>query len=397
MSLTEITAKLNELASHWEQFKVVNDRRLKEIEQRGTPDPLTSEQVRKLNSVLDGYKDNIERLETALHRPYATSKAQLLSSSEQKYKQAFCDYLRKGNESGLGQLESKALSAGADADGGYLVTSYMTETMIKTIEDNSPMRQLASITSISTDALELIEDHDTASAGWTTETEARPDTKTPQIGKKIIPVHELYAQPKATQKLIDDASIDIESWLASKLTDVFVRMENSAFINGDGKGKPRGILACENSKTWGKIEQIATGDPNNITTQGVFELYFSLREVYAVRAQFLMSRAAVQALRLLKDNTNGQYLWQPGLAAGNPDTVFGCAVTRCADMPGLGKGSIIMAFADFKCAYQIVDRQGIRVLRDPYTDKPFVKYYTTRRVGGDVTNFEAIKLLRLAA
>ncbi len=397
MSLTEITAKLNELASHWEQFKVVNDRRLKEIEKRGSPDPLTTEQVHKLNNALDFYQDNIERLETAIYRPHAESKSQQSSSSEREYKQAFCDYLRKGSESRLGQLERKTLSAGSDNDGGYLVTSYMSETMIKTIEDNSPMRQLASITSISTDALELIEDHDEASAGWTSETEARPDTKTPQIGKKIIPVHELYAQPKATQKLIDDASIDIESWLASKLTDIFVRMENSAFINGDGEGKPKGILACDNGKTWGKIEQITTGDPNNITPRSIFELYFSLREVYAVRAQFLMSRAAVQALRLLKDNTNGQYLWQPGLAAGNPDTVLGCVVARCADMPGLSKESVVMAFADFKSAYQIVDRQGIRILRDPYTDKPFVKYYTTRRVGGDVTNFEAIKLLRLAA
>lgn len=394
MSLTEITAKVNELASNWEQFKVVNDRRLKEIEKRGSPDPLTSEHVRQLNHVIDGYQDNIERLETALSRPHVEGKPQMSSLAERAYKQAFCSYLRKGHESGL---EKKALSVGADSDGGYLVTSYMAETMIKTIEENSPMRQLANITSISTDALELIEDHDEAFAGWTAEMEPRPDTKTPQIGKKIITVHELYAQPKATQKLIDDASIDIESWLAGKLTDVFARQENSAFINGDGEGKPKGILAYENGKSWGKIEHIMTGDAVNITANSIFALYFSLREVYAVRAKFLMSRAAVQVLRLLKDSSSGKYLWQRGLAAGNPDTVLGCTVAQCADMPGINKNSIVMAFADFKSAYQIVDRQGIRILRDPYTDKPFVKYYTTKRVGGDVTNFEAIKLLKLAA
>jgi len=389
MSLTEITNKVNEIASDWEQFKALNDRRELEVKKNGSADPITLDQLEKINN-------RIDTIQTSLNRPHCDIKS-YESHSDIEYKNAFCSYLKKGNESSLSALETKYLSADKDRDGGYLVTSKMSGEIVQAVHETSPMRQLAKVTNISSDALEIIEDTEEASAGWTLETEERPSSNSPQIGKRVIPVHELYAQPKATQKLVDDSIIDIEQWLSSKLVDVFSRKENSAFINGDGVGKPKGILNYDAGKNWGQIEQILSGEQANISADGIINLFYSLKEVYAVKAKFLMSRSAVQAVRMLKDTTNGKYLWQPGLSLGNADTLLGAEVLQAADMPGLTDGALSVAFGDFSTAYQIVDRDGIRVLRDPFTEKPFVKFYSTKRVGGDVVNFEALKLLKLSA
>jgi len=389
MSLTEITNKVNEIASDWEQFKALNDRRELEVKKNGSADPITLDQLEKINN-------RIDTIQTSLNRPHCDTKS-YESHSDKEYKNAFCSYLKKGNESSLSALETKYLSSYKDRDGGYLVTSKMSGEIVQAVHETSPMRQLAKVTNISSDALEIIEDTEEASAGWTLETEERPSSNSPQIGKRVIPVHELYAQPKATQKLVDDSIIDIEQWLSSKLVDVFSRKENSAFINGDGVGKPKGILNYDAGKNWGQIEQILSGEQANISADGIINLFYSLKEVYAVKAKFLMSRSAVQAVRMLKDTTNGKYLWQPGLSLGNADTLLGAEVLQAADMPGLTDGALSVAFGDFSTAYQIVDRDGIRVLRDPFTEKPFVKFYSTKRVGGDVVNFEALKLLKLSA
>lgn len=397
MTLSEVSKRVNALGSAWEQFKAVNDRRLKEIERRGSADPLTEDYLSKINYALDNYKERLMRVETAMSRPgLAVSGMERNDTVLSEHKAAFCQYLRKGAESDLIHLEQKALSVGSDPDGGYLVTPSISENIVRTVFETSPLRKIASVEVISSDSLEIIEDKDEADAGWTTETGTRSDTDAPQIAKKTIPVHELYAQPKATQKLIDDASIDIEAWLAEKLADVFSRKENTAFINGDGVGKPRGILTYDAGTSWGEIEQIHSGVSATITADGIIKLYYALKEDYATRSTFLMNRASVQAVRLLKESTTDQYLWQPGLAAGAPDTLLGVPVIQAADMPTPNTDTLSVAFGDFSQAYQIVDRTGIRVLRDPFTDKPFIKFYTTKRVGGDVTNFEAIKLLKLA-
>lgn len=396
MSINDITSRVNALGSAWEQFKSVNDRRLNEIERKGSADPLTSEHLSKISTALSNYKDRLDRVETAMSRPGATGTALITDTTMGEHKQAFCNYLRKGIEGDLPGLESKALSVGSDPDGGYLVTPTMSEKIVRTVFETSPMRKLASVEVISSDSLELIEDREEFFAGWTSETASLSATASAQIGKKIIPVHELYAQPKATQKLIDDSSIDIEGWLAEKLSDVFSRKENTAFISGDGIGKPRGILTYTDGTDWGQVEQIdsdAGGD--KISGDSLISLYYSLKEAYATRATFLMNRASVQLVRLLKESNTGQYLWNPGLAVGAPDTLLGVPVVQAADMPNPEDGNLAVAVADFASAYQIVDRTGIRVLRDPFTDKPFVNFYTTKRVGGDVVNFEAIKLLKI--
>lgn len=399
MSMTEVKARVDQMGSAWEEFKRVNERRLGEIEKRGSADCLTDQHLARLNSRMDEYKQRVDSMETAMLRPANGADTPYLgdAGAAQAHKQAFCNYLRKGIESDLVSMESKALSVSSDPDGGYLVTPTVSERIVQTVFETSPIRNLASIEVISSDALEIIEDKDEAVAGWTTETASISNTDTPEIAKKTIPVHELYAQPKATQKLIDDSSIDIEAWLAAKVSDIFVRKENTAFISGNGVGKPRGILSYDAGTSWGQIEQVDSGSAGAVTADKLLELYYSLKEAYAIRANFLMNRATVEAVRKLKDATNEQYLWQPGLAAGAPDTLLGVPVSQAADMPVPATDSLSIAVADFASAYQIVDRTGIRVLRDPFTEKPFVKFYSTKRVGGDVVNFEAIKIMKLAS
>lgn len=399
MSTTEIASRVNALGTAWEQFKSVNDRRLQEVERKGSADPLTLDQLHNINHAMGNYKERLDRMETAMVRPTLGGGSALMTDPlTQEHKNAFCSYLRKGVEGDLPKLEAKALSVGSDPDGGYLVTATMSERIVKIVNETSPMRQLARVETISSDSLELIEDTQDFAAGWTTETGAVTTTDTPQLGKKVITLYELYAQPKATQKLIDDSSVDIEMWLSEKLADVFSRKENTAFISGDGSGKPKGILSYAAGTSWGQIEQLESAAGSAlIDADSIVNLYYKLKEEYATRATFLMNRSVMQLVRLLKETTTGQYLWQPGLAAGAADTLMGIPVMQAADMPAAALDNLVIAVGDFQSAYQIVDRSGIRVLRDPYTDKPFVNFYTTKRVGGDVVNFEAIKLLKATA
>lgn len=399
MSLYEISERVSHLGQAWEQFKQVNDARLREMEKKGHADPLYAEHLSKINQAMDNTKYRVERLELAQSRPELESKSSFAQggAAPSEYQKAFVKYLRKGVEGGLDALQMKSLSVGTDADGGYLVTNEMSSTIAKIIRTASPLRDIARTETISSDTLDVIEDAGLASASWTTETGAVTDTATPQIGKHSVATYEMYAQPKATQKLLDDAAIDVESWIAEKVGEKFAAMEATAFISGNGTTQPKGILSYAAGTSWGQIEQVNSGVAASLTGDSIINLYYSLKEVYARNASFLMNRAVVQTVRMLKESTTGQYLWQPGLVAGTPDTLLGVPVHQAADMPVAAANALAVAVADFRQAYLIVDRIGLRVLRDPFTDKPFVKFYTTRRVGGEVVNYEAIKLLKLAA
>jgi len=397
MSINEITQRVSTLGNAWEQFKNINDARLREIERKGSADSLYDEHLGNISAALDNYKSRLDTIETAYNRPVLGDEISQKSAAHVgEYSKAFRNYLRKGMEGGLEALQTKALSVGSDPDGGYLVTPTMASKIVQSIFETSPMRQLAAVETISSDALELIDDHDQAAAGWTSETGAITETSTPTLAKRNIQTHELYAQPKATQKLVDDAAIDVESWLSGKISDIFGRKENTAFISGSGVGMPRGILTYAAGTAWGQVEQINSGTSGAVTSDAIINLFYALKDGYSKRANFLMNRTVVQAVRLLKQATTNQYMWQPGLAAGAPDTLMGVPVFMASDMPVAAANALSIAVGDFQSAYQIVDRQGISILRDPFTEKPFVKFYATKRVGGDVVNFDAIKLMKLA-
>ncbi|MFO1243107.1 MAG: phage major capsid protein [Rickettsiales bacterium] len=395
MTIAEINNRVGTLGQAWEQFKSVNESRLSEIEKKGHADPLYMEHLARINQSLDHNKHRVDRLETAISRP-ALGGTKQNQEFESEYKRAFRTYLRKGLDAGLEAAQTKSLSVGTDSDGGYLVPENISETIVRIVNESSPMRALARVETISTDSLDVIEDANEFGASWTTETGTVSETSTPSLGKHNIPVYEMYAQPKATQKLLDDAAIDVEQWVAEKVADKFSRLEATAFVSGNGTSQPKGILSYTAGTSWGQIEQVNSGTSAQVTADSLFKLYYKLKDSYARRATFLMNRSTVQAVRLLKEATTNQYLWQPGLAAGTPDTLLGIPVAEASDMPVAAANSLSVAVADFKSAYLIVDRIGFRILRDPFTEKPFVKFYTTHRVGGEVVNYDAIKLLKLA-
>lgn len=419
------------LGKTFEQFKQKNDERLAQIEKNGKADPLLEEQVNKMSSAiteLEDVKSRLEQTENALVRKSMaggdgssdkleekaaqfaamTAKRRGIPANEfsgaemAAYRKHFVNYMRKGDTYANDPENLKALSVGSDPDGGYFVEPDTSGRIVSKIFETSPMRQVASIQTIGTDALEGLYDLDEADAGWVGETQARPETGTPKVAAWRIPVHEIYAQPMATQKLLDDSMVDVEAWLAGKVSDKFTRQENAAFVNGDGINKPRGFLTYGDGTTLpGTIQQIPTGVNGGFDTTGnggdvLIKTIYELKQGYRSGARWFMPRDVLAEVRKLKD-ADGQYLWQPGIAAGQPSSLLGFSILEFEDMPELGTNSLSMAFGNMGEAYQVVDRAGIRVLRDPYTAKPYVKFYTTKRVGGDVLNFEALKIVRFGS
>lgn len=310
------------------------------------------------------------------------------------YGPAFGLYARRGDRDAL--FDAKAMSVGSDPDGGYFVTPFMSPRILSIIFESSPVRQLATVETISTDAVEYPIDDGEVGGGWVGEQETRSETTTGQVGVQRIPVHELYAMPKATQKLLEDASVNIEAWLANKIGQRFGRMEATGFVTGDGVKKPRGFTTYANGTTRGTIEQIASGHATALTFDGLINLMTALKEEYAAGAAFMMRRASIGDVLLLKDG-NGQYIWRTDNQSGKPSILLGSPVYQAADMAAVGAGALAVAYGNFQQGYTIVDRLGISTLVDRFTAKPFVLFYTRKRVGGDVTNFEAIKLQVVSA
>lgn len=323
-----------------------------------------------------------------------------------QYKSAFYSLVRHGDIERLSADERKALSAGSDPDGGYLLPTPTVGRMVKKVYEQSTMRQLANVLAISTDALEGIVDNDEADAGWVSEMGARNDTDTPQVGKYRIEAHEMYAQPKVTQKLIDDAATDVEAWLADKVADKFARVEGNAFWNGNGVGQPRGLAAYttaatgDGSRAWGTFEHVLTGangDFHTTKADPLQDLLGAFKDQYLQNAAFAMRREVRTKIRKLKEATSDRYLWEPSLQAGQPDRLLGYPVRIDQYIPAITTGSLSLAFGDFREAYTIVDRIGVRTLRDPYTAKPYILFYSTKRTGGGATNFESVKFLKFSA
>lgn len=389
-------AKIKELVEEqgkaFEAFKTAHK---KEIETQSAEHKAKTEE---LNTKLSEYDKQISDLKAAMNRTQQQQQDQETEEqkSEKKYSTAFKGYLRKGSES-QDLMEHKAHSVNSDEDGGYLVTPAMNKRIIEKIFESSPLRQLADVITIATDKLTTLEDLDEVESGWAGETAPRGNTATAKLKIVDIPTHELFAQPKATQKILDDAGINLEQWLSNKASKKFARDEATAFISGNGVNKPKGILSYDVGDGFNKIEQIEGSTSLAIVGDDWIDLEFSLKEEYRKNGAFLAQRQTIKSARKLK-GSDGHYIWAPGLNGKTQSTILGYPVYEAADMQANGvAGNLAVAFGDFKEGYQIVDRQAISLLRDPYTGKPFVLFYFRKRVGGGVINFEAIKLLKIKA
>ncbi len=314
------------------------------------------------------------------------------------YAKAFKSFMRARAEAAMRPEYQAAMQTGSDPDGGYLVPVTVSSRIIKKVYETSNLRALATVESIGGKELEIPRDEgEFGNGGWVGETTAPSETSTSQLGSTKIFAHEMFAEPRVTQNMIEDAGLDIEAWVANKVGEKMGRIEATAFFTGSGTNQPRGLLTYGSGTTNGTIEQIVSGGANALTADAFYNLVFALKDFYTTNANFLMKRTTVRDVMKLKDG-QGNYLWQMGdIRGGQPATVLSFPVVRCEDMPTVAASSLSVAFGDFRAAYTIVDRLGITLLRDNLTAKPFVKFYNRRRVGGDVVNFEAVKLMVTSA
>lgn len=322
----------------------------------------------------------------------------------QEYKRVLEKCLRKGEKS-LTADEWKTMQVGVEPDGGYLVTPDMSGRMVTRVYDLSPIRQISTVQSISSDRLEGGEDLGEVGSGWVGEQQSRGETSNPQAGKYDIVAHELYAQPKASQKLLDDSAVNIENWLSDKTANKFARDEGNAFCVGNGINKPRGfttyttVATADATRTWGQLEMVKTGVNGDFAASSpadhLYDLEGAFKPHFLNNANWVTRRQVITKVRKFKGSDNN-YLWQPGLQAGRPATLIGYPIVMAEDMPALSANGLSLALGDFREGYTIVDRLGVRTLRDNLTAKPYVLFYTIKRVGGAVVNFEAIKFIQFS-
>lgn len=451
MDQAQMRAAFEELQRGFEEFKGSYDDRLKDRATREDVDVIVREKIEKLQTMFDENSQIVERankelqtaqerideLETALSRSGTAdggSEAELRLREQARsiiltdaydqgrnvedimaaevdpldvramelYNTHFKTYIRRGQSAflkrmGGSELETRLLSVDREPGGGYWVRPEMADRITTIVFESSPIREFAAVEQIGTDAWEIIADENEAGFGWVAEQQPRTETTTPDIGKRVVPAHEMYAEPRATQKLLDDAGFDVEAWLAGKVAERFARAEATAFVTGDGVTKPRGFLTYPNGTSAGQIEQINSLNTDVISPEDIYRLIYAVKSPYLRNARFLAARLTIRDIRVLRDDSGGagtgQFMWQPNFQLGQPQLVGGYPIHQADDMPAVGGDQLPLAFGDFRAGYTIVDRMGIRTLRDPYTAKPNVKFYTTRRVGGDVVNYEAIKLL----
>jgi HK97 family phage major capsid protein len=398
----DVGAAFEDFARAFEAFKDANDERLGQIESRLSGDVVTEEKLARIDGALDEAKRRLDRLSIERGRPALGGSEAPRDPLLQEHKAAFQAYVRSGEAGGLKRLEEKALSAGSGPDGGYLVPENVEREVLRRLAAISPIRAISSVRMISGGQYKRAFSTAGAASGWVAETAARPQTASPTLSEMSFPAMELYAMPAATQTLLDDAVVDIDQWIADEVETAFAEQEGAAFVSGDGVSKPKGFLASEtvanNAWAWGKLGFVGTGGaafPENDPSDVLVELVYALKAGYRQNGAFVMNRKTQGTIRRFKD-AQGHYLWQPPASLGAPATLMGFPVVEAEDMPDIAANSLAVAFGDFKRGYLVVDRAGVRILRDPYSAKPYVLFYTTKRVGGGVQDYDAIKLLKFA-
>ncbi|WP_237155543.1 phage major capsid protein [Oryzibacter oryziterrae] len=396
----DIAHAFNDFMNAFELFKETNDRRLDEIERR-SGDVLTEEKLTRIDEALDQQKNRLDGLLLKANRPQLSGAETPRPLTELEHRSAFETYMRTGSERKLAVLEAKAMSAGTGTAGGYVVTPAVEDEIGRRLLAISPIRSIASVRQVSVGTYKKPYRVTGTTVGWAAETASRTETTSPVLSELSFPAMELYAMPSATQTLLDDAAVDIESWLAEEIELAFAVQEGAAFVNGNGTTQPKGFLAytnaAESSWAWGGLGYVITGVSAGFAasnpSDNLLDLIYTLKAGYRQNGTFVMNRKTQAAVRKFKDST-GNYIWQPPAVAGGQANLLGFPLVEAEDMPDVAANSFSIAFGDFKRGYLVVDRIGTRVMRDPFSAKPYVLFYTTKRVGGGVQDFDAIKLLK---
>jgi HK97 family phage major capsid protein len=388
----------DEFRRTFEDFKADNDRRLDEIQRKASADVVTVEKVDRISKALDEQKRAMDQALLRGRRPPLGGDGPR-SAIDIEHKTAFDAYVRGGDEDGLRRIEQKSLAV--SSDGGYTVPDETEREIGRRLAAVSPIRGISGVRQVSANVYKKPFTTTGPVTGWVGETASRPETTAPVLAELSFPAMELYAMPAATATLLDDTAVDIDAWLAEEVEIAFAVQEGTAFVTGDGSSKPKGFLSYDKvaqaSWAWEDIGYIVTGvsagfaedDP----ADNLIDLVYTLKAGYRQNATFVMNRKTQAAIRKLKD-ADGNYIWQPATLAGGSATLMNFPIAEAEDMPDIAANSYSIAFGDFRRGYLVVDRVGIRVLRDPYSAKPYVLFYTTKRAGGGVQDFDAIKLLK---
>lgn len=388
----DINVVLATLQQSFADFKAAQQKQLDDIK-AGLP---ASDQAEKIAK----FEAEISQLQAAIDATNVQLAAAQMNGgkggpADPEYTKAFQAHVRRG------ELQA-SLNKGADGEGGYLAPTEWDRTITDKLVEVSPMRRLARVQPISVAAFSKLFNKGGTSSGWVGETDNRPQTNTATFGSLTYTPGEIYSNPAATQQLLDDAAINLETWLANEVQTEFAKQEGTAFVSGDGTAKPTGILqyitggAKAAAHPFGAITLVNSGDAATIKSDGIVDLVYDLPAAFTGNASFALNRKTLAIVRKLKDG-QGNYLWQPSFVAGQPSTLMGFPVVEVPDMPDVAANACPILFGDFKQSYLIIDRVGVRVLRDPYTAKPYVLFYTTKRVGGGLLNPQPMRGLKIAA
>lgn len=381
------------IQAKFDEFKAANDKR---IDAMNAEKSSLEGRVDKLNETIsefEAYKKQMELEQKQRNRPG------LSDSAAAEYKDGFLSFMRKGDAS---KIETKAINTGTDADGGFAVPEELDRSILEIERDMSPMRQVCNVMSVSTPDYKKLVNVGGAGSGWVGEEDARPQTATPSLKQITAHMGEIYANPAATQTSLDDIFFNAESWLSNEVAKEFADQESLAFLSGNGTNKPKGILAytlstnADKDRTFGQLQQVTASSATGVTGDNLIDIIHSAKAGYRRNSRFMMNNMSVAAIRKIKDS-DGNYLWRPGLEAGAASSLLGYAIVENEDLADMQANANAILFGDFARGYTIVDRIGTRILRDPYTNKPFVHFYTTRRTGGMLTDSNAIKVLKMAA
>lgn len=393
----DIEEVAKDIKGAFDEFKKANDKELEAIKaEKGK----LSGQVDTLNEKLgelDNLKSELEKELKAAKRPGTTT-----GKESGEYKAAFSQFVRKGNEDGLAELQQKAVQVAVDEDGGYAAPEELDQSLLEILRQDNVMREECGSIIISASGYKKLVNVGGAGSGWVGETDDRPDTSSPKLKEIIATMGEIYAKPKSTQQALDDMFFDVEQWLSSEVAIEFAEQESAAFLLGNGANKPKGLLAHtmaltgDKDRAFGTLQNFNSGSAGSFDSDDLLNLIYGLRKGYRNGAKFMMNGLTQMYVRKFKDS-EGNYLWQPGLQAGQPSSLLGYGIAENEDMPDVAADANAVMFGNFKRAYSVVDRMGTRVLRDPFSSKPYVEFYTTKRVGGLLTDSNAVKVLTLKA